>query len=349
MIYTTEQISKEICRRLGVKVKGSGHQMVSCPKHTDKTPSLSINPSRGMAHCFSCGWGGSLRSMYYNEVGHGIFEDLKIHAADVEEIEYEEPVDFEAVPTITFKFDGRVVPAESHSIGKQFLENRGFDRITAQRYGMRFVISGITYNEDEPSNKTLQINFKNRVIIPIYENGIMISLEGRDVLGEERWKSSLKSAGINPDEHIYKKVLYPKGSSINSLYNFDRLDTNKPLFAVEGLMDLIALRTCNEFKNSTAYFGAQITQRQLHLFDKFKEIIFIPDSDKAGLMTLRKISTTKIWNKTRILKPPVGYKDVNEILQKRGRISSIQDAVDRNWLTKIISSSDFNFDLYDYS
>jgi DNA primase len=41
------------------EIKRTGHTyMCNCPLHTDKTPSLSINPTKGLWRCFSCGNGG---------------------------------------------------------------------------------------------------------------------------------------------------------------------------------------------------------------------------------------------------------------------------------------------------
>ena len=43
------------------KVKGSGNRaMAVCPFHSEKTPSLSIDGSRGLYHCFGCGKSGDV-------------------------------------------------------------------------------------------------------------------------------------------------------------------------------------------------------------------------------------------------------------------------------------------------
>ena len=43
------------------KVKRSGRStMAVCPFHQEKTPSMSIDPARGLYHCFGCGKSGDL-------------------------------------------------------------------------------------------------------------------------------------------------------------------------------------------------------------------------------------------------------------------------------------------------
>ncbi len=43
------------------KVKRSGRTVMAvCPFHEEKTPSLSIDPARGLYHCFGCGKGGDI-------------------------------------------------------------------------------------------------------------------------------------------------------------------------------------------------------------------------------------------------------------------------------------------------
>jgi DNA primase len=352
MIYTQNQINLEICRRLSINLHGktSGNVMTDhLGRHGTKSPCFSINLDDSVFYCFSCGEKGTLRSLYFNETGHGILGDMGLRKDDVYyESRNEIPdIDFNDAPEVEFEFNGKTVPCESVQHGKDFLKFRGFDKKTSFEYGMKFVISGITRNKNDPNNKDYHVNFKNRVIIPIYENRKLISLEGRDCLGEEHWKQDLIKDGKNPEDYSYKKVLFPKLSSVNTLYGFDNLDTSETLYIVEGLMDLIALRTSKIFKNSSCYFGAQITQRQFFLLNKFKDIVVIPNFDEAGLLTVKKILSNELKTRTKVLWPPCGYGDVNEILQKPGNVKSIDDAVNRNWLSKMTDIIDVDIDGYE--
>ena len=43
------------------RVKRSGRSVMAvCPFHSEKTPSLSIDPGRGLFHCFGCGKSGDV-------------------------------------------------------------------------------------------------------------------------------------------------------------------------------------------------------------------------------------------------------------------------------------------------
>ena len=42
-------------------LRGRRRGLVRCPRHDDRTPSLSVDLDRGIFHCFGCGVGGGLR------------------------------------------------------------------------------------------------------------------------------------------------------------------------------------------------------------------------------------------------------------------------------------------------
>jgi DNA primase len=45
----------------GLVLHRKGRQLYAlCPFHREKTPSFSMNPERGLFHCFGCGVGGDL-------------------------------------------------------------------------------------------------------------------------------------------------------------------------------------------------------------------------------------------------------------------------------------------------
>jgi DNA primase len=314
--------------------------MISDYRHGDKKPSMSVDLEKGIYHCFSCGDGGTLKSLYYHTMGHGVRADLGMTNDDVV-IEGTNqsyiPPDFNDVPYVNFKFEGQTVPAEKTLAGQKFLKKRGFTDRDAQHVNMKYVMRGLSKSNDDPNDKESWVWFTHRIIIPIYEQRKLISIEGRDIDGEEAWRESLKSRGLDPSKSVYKKVLFPKGSSTATLFEWEKLDKHKTLFIVEGLMDVLSLRTHPEMRNCTAYFSAGIGQRQLYLLDKFDDICVIPDNDKAGLMTLSKLQQSSIADKVSVMFPPDDVKDVNDILQgKCKNAKSIDDAVRKGWLTKRI-------------
>lgn len=316
--------------------------MTSHFDHGHSSPCLSVDIDRALYHCFSCGEGGTLRSLYFERTGHGILKDLGLKTDDVYYEPYEEKeTNFDDPPETNFEFVGKTAPAESCRQGQLFLKKRGFDRRVAQQFRMKYVANGITRSRDDPENKEFHINFKDRVIVPVYERGHLISLEGRDPFGEETWRKRIRELGFDPSKMTYKKVLYPKLSSTNSIYGLASLDFTKRVYVTEGLMDMIALRTCDELKNSTCLFGATVTRRQLYLLGKFPEVVVVPDRDEAGLKMLRKILEDAKLKSVLALFPPAGCKDANEILLgKNQNVRSIEDAVAHGWLDKIVPASE---------
>lgn len=106
--------------------------------------------------------------------------------------------------------------------------------------------------------------FRNRVCIPIVENGKLISIEGRDFIGDQK-----------------PKVLYPKGGSVSTLFNIDNLNRKEPLIIVEGLMDLAKIWKFVS-KNVTTTFGIKVTKKQQDLINEFDQVILFPDDDDGG-------------------------------------------------------------------
>jgi DNA primase len=74
-----------LCNRLGIELKKQGRAsagsassyMGHCPFHEDTTPSLSVNASRGLFHCFGCGEKGDALALVEKVKGCGFQEALK--------------------------------------------------------------------------------------------------------------------------------------------------------------------------------------------------------------------------------------------------------------------------------
>ena len=320
------EITREALRYMGLKCKGvpgpdTKEIMVSCPLHGhDKNPSMGINLEKGVYNCFACGASGSIESLFYKVTGSSLRKTLNIN---------DDPFSRFAIPltkpkeeddyklkTVYINYNARdfsEIKTSPDCI--EYLKKRGIGESSVRASNCKYV-------EETRINGTL---FKKRLIIPVKENGRIISFEGRDITGQQT-----------------PKVLYPKNCSVNTLFDIDLLDKNQPLFAVEGLMDLFVLRACRSFKNSTSIFGANLTKRQIKLMSEFPSVVYIPDSDDAGERTISILKSSGLSNVS-ILRLPsklfgVPIKDVGDIpkaINPAGRRASVQDLVNLKWLKRI--------------
>lgn len=270
---STEEISREAMKRLQIKspwkeASWVGDVPCHCPFHEDKTPSMFIHIEKGVYNCFSCGNKGTIASLYRELTGNSLYKDLDIptdefsrfatHTAYTPEAEDYSTLDRE----ISITIQSPVVGVRESLDAVRYLRRRGITFDVADSMQMAYMESGRI-------NGTV---YRKRLLVPIYESGKLISVEGRDVTGKQS-----------------TKVLYPKNSSVNTLYDLNNLDPDQPIYVVEGLLDLAVLRTDPYFANSTAIFGAQVTRRQVWLLNQYDRIVLIPDNDRAGRNTTRKL------------------------------------------------------------
>jgi hypothetical protein len=338
------KLSQEILKRLKVKFNATKiKQNITCWSHSpDRHPSLSIDLEKGIYHCFVCGDSGTLKQKYYTTFGRSILRDLGLSQSEIDLLrinnENEIKADFNVPPESDIKFEGRLYPITITDAGKNWLKLRGFKEKDLKNIHASYCQNGVFKQFSDPTNKKEWIYCFNRIIIPIYENHTIISYELRDIMGITHYEKQLKKKGLTLDDHPYKKLLYPKHSSVNTLFDIDYLNTEDTLYIVEGIMDLISLRTYPTFKNSTCLFHNIPTERQYFLLQRFPKLIYIVNNDIPGLMGCKKLMERN--SSTSFLTVPDTVNDVNDILQKKDqRFSSIKELVENwNWLSKIKSS-----------
>lgn len=339
-------ISLEILRRLGFDISGLsvssvGNHQVHCAFHPDNTPSGSVDIDKGVYHCFSCGEADSLRTIYYRKTGEGIYTTLGIKDPEAGLDSFARAArrgyvetDYESVPSVDFSFVGTALSVRDSKDCMAFLEMRGIPVSMAERMKMSFTEDAKTIDNrsHDPDPLEREMHYKNRLLIPIYAGNKLISLEGRAIYPKREGDTK------------YKKCIYPKGSSTGTIYQYEKLDKNQPLYVVEGLLDLAVLRTDDFFKNSTALFGASIGNRQLYLLKMFKHIVYVMDDDKAGYTSLKKLKKGIPFD-FYVLFPPFrsqGVKDVGDIPQKTGL--TIQEVRERKWLNSMRLASSIDED-----
>lgn len=362
---TELEISYQIISRLGLtrKLPNTGQRVtVRCPYHIDRHPSASIKINEdgsGLFHCFSCQHEGvgTLRRLFRDLKGHSINKELGIpwenqeDADDVailfnKEAKIEE--DFSAPLPVHISLSGTFLPVKKSSLTLDYLKKRHITLEVAESMKMRYAVMAKTFDTTEPDNKKKWVNFTNRLIIPVYENGKLISCEGREMEGKDVIERRMAARGVK--EFTYKKCIYPTGASTSTLYQLGKLDRKKTLYFCEGLMDLAVLRTDKFFNetNSTSIFGAGLTARQIHFLKEFDSFVYIIDNDLAGWLSLKNLFKKlaedqffyqKDW---RFIVPPFhekGVKDVGDIPVKAEK--TIEQCRQMKWLntSKLIVNS----------
>ena len=122
-----------------------------CPFHKEKTPSFSVNPSKGIYKCFGCGEGGDVLSYLMKARGME-FKDLNVELAEQFDIELPHTYsgnsgskDLKAqmikACSMAAEFFQHALFASSEG-GKalEYLHNRGIDEKIIKRYDLGFAL-----------------------------------------------------------------------------------------------------------------------------------------------------------------------------------------------------------------
>ena len=287
-----------LSKRIDLKKAGKEFKAV-CPFHNDKNPSLTISPSKGFYHCFSCGAHGTALGFLMEYEHLSFVEAIESLASDLGlEIPYEKsskPIKqnndlFSMMEKLQKKFQDNLKD-ESKAI--KYLKERGIDGRTAKKFGIGYAKKGWRNILDEFGKNEKQINlltslgliikksddnyydrFRDRIIFPIRDaRGRFIGFGGR-VFNDEQPKY------LNSPE----TSLFHKGKELYGLYECQQSmrDIDK-LVLVEGYMDVIGLSQ-NGVEYAVASMGTATTNDHFNrLFRLTDSIFFCFDGDDAGL------------------------------------------------------------------
>ena len=133
---------------------GGGSLKGLCPFHDERSPSFHVTPSRGFYHCFGCGEGGDVLT-FLQKIDHLSFAEAveRLAARAGLELRYVEgPAPdnrerglrarlVEANRAAAAFYTAQLQSPEAQ-IGRRFLEERGFDRDAAERFGVGYAPQG---------------------------------------------------------------------------------------------------------------------------------------------------------------------------------------------------------------
>lgn len=335
---------------VGAKVKltkkGREYQGL-CPFHNEKTPSFTVNESKGFYHCFGCGAHGDIIKFEMEANGLPFIDALQklshqaglqmpqLTAKDKKEEEERKSL-YDIMECACSFFEKSLRMPDGAEGLKYFTKKRGLSKETIQKFRLGFApnnnalmahlkAEGINEKEmkelgliaiPEDTSRRPHDFFRNRVMIPITNK------QGRIIAFGGRVMEKIEPKYLNsPDTPIFNKR--------RNLYNLDKAREvaykEKNLIICEGYMDVIALDRYG-FGYAVAPLGTALTEEQImEAWKVCSEPILCLDGDSPGVKAAmravdRVLPILKAGYSLKFLFLP-DNQDPDEYLQAHGRES----------------------------
>ena len=249
------------------------HIQFTCinPAHEDKHPSMTMFKDSGYAKCWACGATYKFKDFYKEVTGNSLTSDQWSVSSFVGSLSRNQ---VRSLPNRKLKkvqysqTGGALLDPFISSQVKSFLSSISISEEVIKKFEIKWASEvRISFSIDTAAKKTY---IKNRICIPIYYKGELVNMECRDFTGKPEFEGKR-----------YVKVLYPKGSLSDVLFNYDNLDREAQLIVVEGIKSALRLYSLG-YTNVTATLGSAIGNNQKEQLNEFKDILLFPDNDNAG-------------------------------------------------------------------
>jgi DNA primase len=302
-----------------LKKKGA-NWMACCPFHQEKSPSFSVNPSKGFYKCFGCGKGGTAFNFLMEVEGLNFPEAVK-RVAEMSGIMLPEPVDDVSYERTkkkreeTKKVADQIIELNQAALdfwekelkseepkakaAREYLTSRGIsDEVQAAfRIGFSPDSWDSVYNllkktgADEKvieQSGLVSVNEEKDRVFDRFRGRIMfpvLDVSGRPVAFGARAMGDDQPKYLNSPE----TPAYVKGQHLYGLFQSkDSVRRKKFAILVEGYLDLIALYQFG-ITNVAASLGTSFTDEQSKLLSRFtKQVVINYDGDAAGIKAARR-------------------------------------------------------------
>ncbi len=303
------RIDEVVGAYVALRNAGGGSMKGLCPFHDEKTPSFQVTPARGFFYCFGCGEGGDVIT-FMQKVDNLSFTEAVERLADTVgvQLRYTEDGGPRTEPGL------RVRLMEAHQaaadyfaeqlgspeavIGRQFLDERGFDRAAAERFSVGYApqdgkalkrhLNGRGFRDSELVAGGLVREsgwdyFQGRLLWPIRDSGRqVVGFGARRLRDDDRMPAKYINT---PETALYKKS--------HVLYGLDlarqQIGKKSQAVVVEGYTDVMAAHLSGvdtAVASCGTAFGddhARLLRRLMGNHDAFHgEVIFTFDGDAAG-------------------------------------------------------------------
>jgi DNA primase len=285
------------------KVKRSGRSVMAiCPFHQEKTPSLSIDPARGLYHCFGCGKSGDVFGWVEETQALGFSDAVELLARragvtltqDPEAAKRRDRRDrlVDAVERSVAFYHDRLKNGDDAGHARGYLRSRGYGSEVVDRFVVGYapgewdqLVSHLSAAgiKDEAilgaglatrsRRGSLVDRFRGRLMFPIYDvRGDAVGFGARRLEGEgPKYLNS-------PETPIYRKsrLLYGLNWAKSEIVRSDES------IVVEGYTDVIAMHLAG-LPTAVATCGTALGEEHLELLRRFSNrVVLAFDADEAG-------------------------------------------------------------------
>ena len=346
-MYYSQQVIDEVLasvnivdvvgRDVKITKRGSTY-MGLCPFHKEKTPSFSVQPSRGIFHCFGCGVSGNTLSFlmkYRNESFPEALRELaRIGGVTLPEKEMTKEEEEENkkkkllldINKEAARYFFSVLRTKYGEKAYEYLSERQLSDGAMNAFGIgyadgcvcRYLKAKGFRDEDimeaglgrHSEKYGLQDVFWKRVMFPIQDvSGRVIGFGGRTMSEDKKIPKYLNSR---------ETPVFDKGRNLYGLHLAKKAGKGRFILC-EGYMDVIAMHQVG-FTEAVASLGTALTPMQASVIKKYAgEVILSYDSDAAGrkacLKNIGILREVGLPSRVLHLEP---YKDPDEFIKNLG-------------------------------
>ncbi|MDI3234070.1 DNA primase [Exiguobacterium antarcticum] len=295
-----------ISERVELKKQGNRYSGL-CPFHSEKSPSFSVSPDKGMYYCFGCGAGGNAITFVMETEGMSFPEAVTKLAdrTDIKLPEFERSDQTESTPDQEKKYRMReahrivadlyhevMLQTAAGDVGREYLEKRGIQEPAMREFKLGYAPDQDRFTVDSLARRNFDLDemveaglisvgrdgdyrdrFNGRVVFPISDrDGTIVGFSGRSIDGRDpKYVNTAETPLFNKSELLFG-FAQARGAMRKS----------KQVVLVEGNLDVVRVAQAG-IPYTVASLGTALTPIHAQNLGRIvDEVIVCYDGDKAG-------------------------------------------------------------------
>lgn len=270
-----------------------------CPFHPDSVPSFYVDPDRQFFHCFGCRTGGDVFS-FIQKLNNISFPDALQELARIAGIDVDIDVSTNKTDTIVDKIREKALGffiSNRNNSFYSYLQDRGITLAIADQYELGYAHPGCRlynylkkkcgFHDHDILRSHVCVKRGNKIVDFLYDR---IVFPVRNIQGK---LTGFVGRTIRNATPKYVNTSYEKASVLYGLHqNRNRIRQTKYVYITEGYLDVLTA-VQSGISNVACVGGVAFSLHHAVLIKKLcPNIVFVMDSDKAGISSMKRAICT---------------------------------------------------------